>query len=157
MVIFPECSRGTPHGQFAYSVATRTMQYLTATGTLPSEPTAINSAGQVAGNLYPVVNGTGTVYHPFLYSDGKLIDLGTLGGKSAGAQAINSQGVVVGWSYTAGANEHAFLYSNGTMQDLGTLPGGWSSSAMSINNLGQVVGELHFYSRPGSECERLSV
>jgi probable HAF family extracellular repeat protein len=125
---------------YLYNVAAKTVQYLTATGTLPTEPLAINSAGQVAGILYPAVSSTPYVTHPFLYSDGKFVDLGTLGGKSAGALAINSQGDVVGGADTPNSQGHAFLYSKGTMKDLGTLPGGWSSFATSINNLGQVVG-----------------
>src|SRR2546425_7732157 len=56
--------------------------------------------------------------------------------------AINAGGEVEGQGDTGGlyGSEHAFLGSNGVMTDLGALPGGGSSSALGINNSGQVVG-----------------
>jgi probable HAF family extracellular repeat protein len=66
-------------------------------------------------------------------------DLGTLGGKTTTAYAINMLQQIVGISATAGNQEHAFLWSSGSMRDLGTL-GGPLSQATSINNYGQVAG-----------------
>ena len=76
----------------------------------------------------------------FLYSNGSMQNLGTLGGLASTANAINNGGQVVGWANTSNGDQHAFLYSNGLMQDLGTL-GGNSSIATGINNSGQVVGQ----------------
>ena len=70
----------------------------------------------------------------------RVIDLGTLGGPSSTAQAINEHGQVAGWSDTVGGGRHAFLYSGGVMQDLGTLTGGSDSYATALNDYGQVVG-----------------
>jgi probable HAF family extracellular repeat protein len=92
----------------------------------------INDAGVVVGSYR---SGTGT--RAFIYRDGTLTDLGTLGeGVSAqnAATAINAREEVVGVS-----NGHAFLYADGTMRDLGTLGGG-ISIAKGINDRGQVVG-----------------
>jgi uncharacterized repeat protein (TIGR01451 family) len=77
----------------------------------------------------------------FLYSDGVMSDLGTLGGSGSGAQGINASGQVVGnAAIDSSGNGHAFLYSGGVMSDLGTLPGGSLSDALGINASGQVVG-----------------
>jgi len=69
-----------------------------------------------------------------------LINLGTLGGKTSVAYAINTSGQVVGSSEVAGGGNHAFLFSDGPLVDLGTLGGG-QSIAYAINDAGQVVGE----------------
>src|SRR5262245_1642891 len=62
-----------------------------------TQATALNDAGHVAG-LFPVGDQT----HAFLWKDGVLSDLGTLGGSMAAPLAINNLDQVVGWSYTAG-------------------------------------------------------
>jgi len=61
------------------------------------------------------------------------VDLGTLGGQSSYAAAINSDGVVVGWSETKSGETHAFRWAATTgMVDLGTIPGESSSQAVAI-------------------------
>ncbi|MDP2312092.1 MAG: hypothetical protein Q8P41_04245 [Pseudomonadota bacterium] len=72
-------------------------------------------------------------------ADYEVVELGTLGGKSAAAAAINERGQVAGVSSTAGPEQHAFLWEDGQMRDLGTL-GGRHSFAWDLNERGQVVG-----------------
>ena len=68
------------------------------------------------------------------------IDLGTLGGTSSYALAINDSGQIAGNSTTASGETHAFLWTQaGGMVDLGTL-GGNESNVTAINDSGQVVG-----------------
>jgi len=70
-----------------------------------------------------------------------MTDLGTLGGRTSGPEAINERGDVTGDSVTADGLSHAFLWTaSGGMQDLGTLPGGGFSSARDINTRGEVIG-----------------
>jgi probable HAF family extracellular repeat protein len=67
-----------------------------------------------------------TTYH--------LIDLGTLGGESSYATAINDRGHVVGSSQTSAGDWHGFLWRDGQMTDLGALrPTG-------VNNRDDVIG-----------------
>lgn len=94
----------------------------------------INESGVVVGAL----NIPGQAQRPYMYSQGKLTDLGTLGGQTGVATAINDLGAVVGYASTASEQGKAFLYQDGVMRDLG-IPGA-NSAASDINNLGQVVG-----------------
>ncbi len=95
----------------------------------------INNAGDVVGQ-----KGS----HAFLYraSNRSFVDLGTLGGSSSAAYAVNDCQAVVGQSFVKGDQAyHAMLYKGGIRTDLGVLPNqGSSSAAQGINNTGIAVG-----------------
>lgn len=104
-------------------------------GGASTEAYGLNDSGHVVGSF--VVGGNP---HAFLRENGVLHDLGTVGGSTSVAHAVNIHDQVVGWSYTAGGQHHAFLWDPVTgMRDLGTL-GGMASDAYGINDAGQVVG-----------------
>ena len=101
----------------------------------------INASAQVVGYSYT----TSGAYHAFLYSNGTMQDLGTLGGYSSSfALGINASGQVVGESTTGNTVFHAFLYSSGSMIDLNSLiapSSGWTlENAEAVNDNGQIVG-----------------
>lgn len=117
----------------------------TLSGGAWTEPTAISNTGYVAGfgGTY-VRDGPYNTQHAFLYKDGILQDLGSLGGYHSAATAVNNAGEVVGWSEptTDDSSPHPFLYIHGNMIDLGALfgPSG-EGHAYGINNSGVVVGD----------------
>lgn len=105
----------------------------------------VNDAGQVVGSSYTnaipnATTGLPTV-DPFLWEHGTMHDLGTLGGVSGAAYALNDAGEVAGQSNLVGdVIYHAFLWTKaGGMQDLGTLGGDYATASW-INNAGEVVG-----------------
>ncbi|MBD1804346.1 DUF3466 family protein [Microcoleus sp. FACHB-SPT15] len=108
---------------------------------LPSSANDINNSGQVVGafSVEIVDVNTNNNYEAFLWQDGTVIELGTLGGTNSEANAINDLGQVVGEAQTSSGDFHAFFW-DGAMQDLGTLANYTSSVAYGINNKGRVVG-----------------
>ncbi|WP_334106509.1 PEP-CTERM sorting domain-containing protein [Methylobacillus sp.] len=113
---------------------------LTELGSLSqnSQAFAINNNGDIAGYSYQTAGNS----IPTLWSNGNIINLGTLGGIHGQARDINDLGQIVGTSNLSGNNAtHATLWENGNIIDLGTLTGAGSSYAFGINNIGQIVGE----------------
>jgi probable HAF family extracellular repeat protein len=70
-------------------------------------------------------------------------DLGTLGGSTSHAYAINDLGQMVGTSRTANEFPQAFVWSGGVMRNLNDLvppiPGGFLWEARGINDRGQIA------------------
>lgn len=64
-----------------------------------------------------------------------ITDLGTLGGSSSCAYAVNDRGQVTGYAYAAMPGDNVFLYSGSTMTKVG------SGIGHDINDVGQIVGE----------------
>lgn len=73
-----------------------------------------------------------------------VTDLGTLGGATSSAVAINSFGQVVGTADTSAAQQHAVLWTNGSIKDLGF------GNPRAINNFGQIVGDGPLLWNPNS-------
>jgi probable HAF family extracellular repeat protein len=97
---------------------------------------AINAKGDVTG---AAAIASGFANHAFLYHEGRMLDLGTLGGDASAGNAINDSGDIAGDSDVGPFVSHAFLYTKGRMLDLGTL-GGDVSGAEGINAAGDIVG-----------------
>jgi probable HAF family extracellular repeat protein len=112
----------------------------------------INNTGQVAGfsftNSAPNSTTGFPTVDPFLWENGEMKDLGTLGGTAGFAGDINDEGIVVGQSNLAGdATYHPFLWKGNQMTDILTL-GGNDGGALRINDAGVVVG---WADTPGSQ------
>lgn len=122
-----------------------TLRYrITDLGTLPgaddgSAPASMNDKGQVVGTA----RYRSSKSRAFLWSGGKMTDLGTLGGQSSEAFAINNAGQVVGQAQVVSGYRRAFLWQKGRINE---LPGGKdastsNNSAIAINASGQIIGE----------------
>ncbi|HKY27575.1 MAG TPA: DUF3466 family protein [Pyrinomonadaceae bacterium] len=112
----------------------------TLSGYKYSQAFAINNTGLIVGRVY---NGNPedpvAPMRAVIYEDGVMRQIGTLGGTSSMAFAVNDLGSVVGAARTTSGEQHAFLYYGGVMHDLDTL-GGNLSTARGINSRGQIVG-----------------
>jgi len=87
---------------------------------------------------------TGHICVGFVWQDGMMKPLPTLGGNQGFATSVNSSGQVVGWAETPvfDLQFRAVLWDTrmGTKRELRPLPGDSTSAATGINNQGQVVG-----------------
>lgn len=106
----------------------------------------INNSGIVAGQATLSDNKT---FHPVLWEDGIVSDLGVLKGDLVGAAlGLNNRGEVVGASVSAPGpatgNPRAYVWRNGVMTDLNTLVPADSPlyllTASAINDSGEIVG-----------------
>jgi probable HAF family extracellular repeat protein len=93
--------------------------------------------------------------HACLFSNGQVIDLGTLGGDTSTAYSINNLGVIAGYSYDSAGNFLGFTYQNGAMTALGTLGGSWSI-AYAINDQNQIAGQAYTRNNRAAHAFRLS-
>src|ERR1051325_8231677 len=97
----------------------------------------INASGQVAGQSS--ASSRVQTDPAFLYSDGVLSSLGTLGGEYGAARGINTSGQIAGYSTLQSGSYRAFLYTDGQMNDLSTHFIDYSV-AYALNEYGQLVG-----------------
>jgi probable HAF family extracellular repeat protein len=133
------------------STAAYTVTNLGSLGGGESDALAINNNGQVTGYSYTGATITlksccggcypggphnpcvEHLYHAFLWSNGAMTDLGTLGGNFSQGRAINLSGQVVGSADTA-AGSSSFLWNGTKMTALSGL------GAYGINDSGQIAG-----------------
>lgn len=113
----------------------------------------VNERGQVAGqstiNSIPSpTTGVPTV-DPFFWEDGKMVDVGNLGGTFSFVAGLNNRGQLTGTMNLPGDSiYHAFFWDRGVLTEMATL-GGDFGNANTINDEGEVVG---FASNEGNQA-----
>jgi probable HAF family extracellular repeat protein len=130
------------------------MQDLGTLGGPDAEAFLINQGGQIAGMSYtsftanpnngPFCTANVPTIDPFLWKDGNMIDLGSLGGACGYVAAMNDKGQVAGGSSLPGDQAfHPTRWVNGALTDLGTF-GGNNGFTNWISASGDVVGAANF-------------
>jgi probable HAF family extracellular repeat protein len=112
--------------------------------TIPGPGCTNERPGSIVGTSYtsfvPNADTGIPTEHPFLWENGRMLDLGSLGGTLTFGQCANNRGDVIGESTLPGnLVNHAFLWHRGRIKDLGTL-GGDNSEAIWMNDSGVIVG-----------------
>jgi probable HAF family extracellular repeat protein len=137
-------------------------------GRTSSEPRAINDGGAVVGSSWYeevsyVPKDVPEQRRAFVWTTGKMREIGPADAASSEAVGINDRGQVVGtWSTTPeGGRSQArgFVWDAGRTTTLGVLPGGTRSEAVAINDSGLVIGNSRGALDPqsGGEHERAFV
>ncbi|MGH7560932.1 MAG: hypothetical protein ACRENB_07925 [Gemmatimonadales bacterium] len=126
---------------------------INSTGTIvgisrTAEPDSLGEAWSCSAFL----PGAGKVCHAFVWENGVMSALPTLGGTNGFATGVNARGQVVGWAETAVHDPtcnapqvlqfRAVLWEprTGAKSELPPFPGDSTSAATAINERGQVVG-----------------
>ena len=107
----------------------------------------VNRRGQIVGfsaNAVPdpvSMFGFATETRPFLWENGVMRDLDTLGSTDGAAFLMNERGQIMGQFYVKGTTtiDPIFWDENGVAADIGSL-GGTNGTTWWLNNRGQVVG-----------------
>ena len=105
----------------------------------------INDDGTIVGELKTASAEHRAFIRP---AGGPVQELGTLGGTFSSANAMNSSGLIAGYSLNGSNRGRAMSYdpATSTMTDLGTL-GGDYSEANGVNDAGFIVGGSRITSR----------
>jgi uncharacterized membrane protein len=120
---------------------------VTEVGTLggpQSNANGMNNCGSVVGDSLPANSLSN---HPFYYDGSQPVDMGTFGGGSGTATAVNFSGEACGAADLSNGTTHPFVWTKSggkTEIDISAIGGPFSSGwAYGINDSGVVVGIIN--------------
>jgi probable HAF family extracellular repeat protein len=136
----------------AFIFTNGSMQNINSSTLFPSgtEANGINDSGEVVGTGYL----TSSNFHAFLFSGGKMKDLGPPGAFQASAIAINNSSQIIGGYYLASGATGEFLFTGGKMTTLPTPAGASAVSAFAINDNGEIAGQIFLSSGAPSHAAK---
>src|SRR5258708_16198971 len=106
---------------------------ITDLGTLPgggySVARGVNATGEVTGASG---NSNSNLSDVFLYSNGAMTNLGTLGGPSGIGNGINASGQIAGYSTNSAGTDKPLPARGGRLTAIGE-PGGWAAGLCGKN------------------------
>ena len=101
---------------------------------------AINDNGGIVGTSESnVVAGSGD-YRPFVYRDGTMRELESLGGPGGWAAAINASDMIIGYAWDESGRERAVIWTDGGVAFIGSGSARDRQRPLGINADGGVVG-----------------
>ncbi len=115
--------------------AAEVMYWVLDLGTM-SEAHSVNNGGQVVGYSATSTNQNRT-YHAFLYANGAMTDLGTLGGNNRLANGLNNLGQAVG-------------YAENSNHSSGTFPAQGERSNLSFRGIKGAVYRVEYSRSPSA-------
>jgi probable HAF family extracellular repeat protein len=128
---------------------------------------AWNTRGQIVGSSrVRHVSPTHEIFHPFVWENGAIRDLGILASLPCGdaqedcaegwASDINDLGTIVGSSQDPSGRNRAVMWENGVIRELDVFPG-LPTDASYINDRGQILGRVGYPENGWFVWERGSV
>jgi len=144
-LILTDENGGFASTSFQVRVVPKPAYALVDLGDLPGRPSSfgfgVNDQVWIAGSVQSQPSDVhATLFKGFAGND-RLLDLETLGGPTATANAINGSNIIAGFvTRTGNLNREAAIWDNGAWAGLGFLPGGTYSEALAINRSSAIVG-----------------
>jgi len=142
--LLPEATQGSEDAAPTAIFPPYTITEISGPDFISEAALGISDSGSVVGSAY---HPSGGYSHAFLWKNGVMTDLGTLGGKYSYGYGVNNKDQVVGESWTEGVPNtyrRAFIWQDNSIVELASF--GSDSMAYKINDESEAVGDAYSFS-----------